>query len=87
MLYYVGENLEVHCYLNRPVASDASFEYSSDTVSRDYVTVVNETYLRLDKQVADTDISETQCVCYVGEDMVGDSLDILSECKPSYIVT
>ncbi|XP_025108921.1 uncharacterized protein LOC112573106 isoform X3 [Pomacea canaliculata] len=82
MLYYVGENLEVHCYLNRPVASDAYFEYNSTTMSRHYVTVVNETYLRLDKQVADTDIPETQCACFVGEDMVGDPLDILSEYRP-----
>lgn len=80
-LYYVGENMTVHCFLERTGASDASFLYGSDTVSRGYVTVVNDTYLRLDRQVTAVDPFEAPCYCVDGNNNTVGSAYILTECK------
>lgn len=63
-LYYNGENITLHCYVKGGICN-ISFTYlNDDLISSDFVTIINNTYARLDKLVKEDDPYETRYSCH-----------------------
>ncbi|KAK7101306.1 hypothetical protein V1264_024101 [Littorina saxatilis] len=69
-MYYVGENLKVHCIKFSDFTGEVYFQQGNRNYSQEYVTQINTTHALLDKPVTDDDFEETTLSCADGDGLV-----------------
>ncbi|KAK7489052.1 hypothetical protein BaRGS_00019713, partial [Batillaria attramentaria] len=63
-LYYVGENITLHCFKKTGSFDDgANFTAGNELVPHQYVTVVNDTYIRMDRPATAEDKKSITFTC------------------------